>query len=382
MSDNNVVIIGSGLAGYMLVKELRKLDSKVQITVITASDGRFYSKPLLSTALTQNKTAAALAMNDAVEMAQQYNIELLTAVTVSSIDTKKKVVRVGERWIPYARLVFACGANTVVPPLAGDAASAVYSVNDLQRYEEFRQALATKKRVAILGSGLVGCEFANDMLNAGYELDIIAPDSYPLAALVPARIGHVLERVFAAQGVTWHLGQLATAVDYLGSTYNLALDNGETLNVDLVLSAIGLRANCSLAESAGLAVGRGIVVDEYLRTSDAAIYALGDCAEVVGHIKQYVAPLLQCARALAKTLAGQEEPVTYPAMPVVIKTPACPVVVSPVPADLAGAWQYEGDDTNLQALFYDQVGQLRGFALVGDKVRQRMALVKQLPAMI
>ncbi len=379
MSGKGIVIIGSGLAGYMLAKEFRKLDTATPLTIITASDGRFYSKPLLSTAMTQNKTADALAMNDAADMQAQLNARIETHAVVSSIDAVKQEVIVGDKAIPYERLVFACGAETISPPLMGDAVGDVRSVNDLEAYAEFRQTLAEKKRIAILGSGLVGCEFSNDLINAGYDVNVIAPDHYPLAALVPERVGQVLQAALKDKGVAWHLGQLATDVNRVDARYAVTLGNGETVEADLVLSAIGLRPSCNLAESAGVEINRGIVVDRYLRTSVPTIYALGDCAEVVGHVKQYVAPLLQCSRALAKTLAQADEPVHYPSMPVAIKTPACPVVVSPVPAALEGEWQYEGEGANLQALFYDQEGQLRGFALVGDKVRQRMALAKQLP---
>ena len=188
-----------------------------------------------------------------------------------------------------------------------------------------------------------------------------------------------MQQAFAEKGARWHLAEKVTAVDKTASGYRVQLEEGNSIEADGVFSAVGLVANTELAKQAGLAVHRGIVVDRYLKTTADNVYALGDCAEVHGQVKQYVAPLLQCARSLAKVLAGQNEEVHYPAMPIVIKTPLCPVVCSPVPLGVSGSWQYEGDAKHLKALFHDEAGQLRGFALIGDKVRDKFELAKKLP---
>ena len=381
MNNDPVVIIGSGLAGYMLAKEFRKLDTSTPLTIITASDGRFYSKPLLSTALTQGKTADALSPFDADAMSTQLNAEIRTDALVQSIDPDAQCIKVNDQAVSYSRLVLACGSRTIDAPLKGNAVSDIQSVNDLEAYGRFREWLHPKKRIALLGSGLVGCEFANDLRNGGYEVSIIAPDAYPLARLVPEAIGQVLQAALEKKGVTWHLGSLVTAVDHVSdSRYQVTLDDHAQLMADGVFSAIGLRAVSELAEQAGIQVNRGIVVDRELRTSREHIFALGDCAEVAGEVKQYVAPLLQCARTLAQVLAGNSQSVHYPTLPIVIKTPACPVVASPPPASVEGSWRYEGEGSNISALYYDAEDRLRGFALVGDKVKEKMQWVKECDA--
>lgn len=125
-----------------------------------------------------------------------------------------------------------------------------------------------------------------------------------------------------------------------------------------------------------------MVVDRQLRTSHDNIFALGDCAEVGGINLLYVMPLMTCARALAQTLAGNPTAVSYGPMPVTVKTPACPLVVSPPPHGQEGTWQVEGQGADLKVLCHGADGQLLGYALTGGAVMEKLALNKQLPALM
>jgi rubredoxin-NAD+ reductase len=124
------------------------------------------------------------------------------------------------------------------------------------------------------------------------------------------------------------------------------------------------------------------VTDRLLATSANNVYAFGDCAEVAGHVLVYVAPLMTAAKALAKTLTGEPTEVVYPAMPVTVKVPACPLVVSPAPHDAAGEWTIVEDGNNVVAEFRDASGALLGFALTGDGTKEKMRLQKELPAIL
>jgi len=148
------------------------------------------------------------------------------------------------------------------------------------------------------------------------------------------------------------------------------------------LSATGLLPNIELARQAGISVNKGIAVDHYLATNVADVYALGDCIEIDGMLMPYVLPLMNAARALAKTLAGEKTKVSYPAMPVVIKTPAYPIVVSPPKADAAGDWQVEIDSSGARALFRGDKGNLEGFILTDKKLGEKQELTKKLPAVL
>ncbi|MGB8856981.1 MAG: FAD-dependent oxidoreductase, partial [Burkholderiales bacterium] len=137
----------------------------------------------------------------------------------------------------------------------------------------------------------------------------------------------------------------------------------------------------AIARETGLDVNRGIVVDEHAQTSDANIYALGDCAEYNGGVTlPYVMPIMHAARALAQTLAGTPTAIVFPAMPVIIKTPAHPVVVQPAPRNLPGEWQILDNDGGVKMTFTDGQNKIHGFVLTGTKTAERQAMLKMLAA--
>lgn len=377
-----VVVLGSGLAGYTLVRELRKLDRGVAITLISQDSGDYYSKPMLSNALAQRKTAGSLVITAAAEMAGQLDITLLHHTEVLGIDRGHKELQTSAGVIGYDRLVLALGADPVRLPLRGDAADAVVSVNDLGDYAKFRGAIESPagaaKHIAIIGGGLIGCEFANDLAGTGYAVTVIDPTAYPLSGLLPEPAGKQLLAPLAELGVAWRFGAAVQAVDRQSSGYALTLTDDTVLQADIVLSAVGLRPRIELARSAGLAVNRGIVVDAQLRSSDAAIFALGDCAEIEGRVLPYVLPIMQAGRALAQVLAGNDARVEFPAMPVVVKTPAHPIAVVPVARDAAGAWRVLAYGQGVKLGFFDANDRMSGFALTGEYAAERSMMARQL----
>ncbi len=182
--------------------------------------------------------------------------------------------------------------------------------------------------------------------------------------------------------VVYHFGTVVETIDKHGDGIVATLANGQKIEADFAVSAIGVRPRIALARASGLAVNRGIVVNRKLETSAPDVYAFGDCAEVEGHVLYYVMPLMACARALGKTLAGEPTDVAYGAMPVGVKLPVCPVQVSPPPRGAEGEWHVEADGDNVRALFRDKAGALLGFALTGKCAEEKMKLAKELPPII
>ncbi len=374
-----IIIVGTGLAGYQLAREFRRTDKTTPLTLITQDNGYFYSKPMLSNALTSRKTSEMLATATVESMAAQLDATIRTHCEATQVDPATKTLWLSNEALSYSKLVLACGADVIKPPLQGDAKDDIMFVNHLHHYALFQERIKNKKHITILGAGLIGCEFANDLSNAGYEVHVIAPAKTPLDLLIPESIGALLQAALSQQNVHWHLQCVANTVNKAENGYFLELSDGSSLKTELVLSAIGLAPHITLAKSAGVQTQRGIIVNRYLETSVEDIFALGDCAEVEGHVLPYITPLLNCTRALAKTLLGERTAVEYPAMPVVVKTPAHPLVICPPPKGLAGEWVIENQDNNVRALFYNSEKQLCGFVLTNAAVKERSQLVAQLP---
>jgi rubredoxin-NAD+ reductase len=375
-----IVVLGAGLAGITVIRELRKLDGEVPIILVTADDGAFYSKPMLSNALAAGKTPTQLAMTPRDVLAAQLRADIRAHARVSAIRPADKVIETDAGPIGYARLVLAVGAQPIRLPLAGSGAAGVLSVNSLSDYAVFRQQLEGCRSVAILGAGLIGCEFANDLRAAGIEVRVFDVAPQPLGRLLPARTAAFFREKLEAAGVLFGLETNIGRVEKSGAGYRLFDQLGEEYPADLVLSAVGLKPETALARAAGLTVNRGIVVDGRLATSNADIFAVGDCAEVGGLTLPFVMPIMQQARALAKTLAGTATEVSYPAMPVVVKTPACPTVVCPPPAGARGEWREEASAEGVRAVFEDAAHRPLGFALVGAAGADKQVLAATMPA--
>ena len=381
-SPSGIVIIGSGLAGYTVIRELRKIDKATPITLVTREPGYFYSKPMLSTALASNKSAEQLVSTNAEGMATQLDMTVLGDADVTAIDTAAQTVTTSKGSISYGKLVLGLGADQIRLPLEGNAAHEVITVNDLEDYAQFRKTIEGKKRVTILGAGLIGCEFANDLVLGSYEVDVIDLAPQALGRLLPEAAAQALQAKLSAAGVRWHFATTVQSIDRSGDSLSIALANGTVINSDAFLSAVGLRPRIDLAQSAGIATGAGITVNRQLETSAKNVYAIGDCAEVEGLVLPYVMPIMQAARALAPNLLGQATTLNYPAMPVMVKTPALATIVSPPAKGAVGHWKMNTVEGGLEARFESSDGKLLGFALLGTATAQRGALTKELPPIL
>ena len=394
---NPLIIIGAGLAGWTTIREFRKLDTTTPVILVTADNGDFYAKPSLSNAFAQKRTPDQLVSTPAAKMVETTHVTLLAHSSGVALDTAAKTVTVTSgnnmQTLAYSQLVLATGAQPIRVPVAGDAAEQVQSINTLDDFRSFHAAIGPReasadsadllgKTVVIMGAGLIGCEFANDLVQGGHRVVVVDPSDRPLSTLLPMAAGQQLQAALSDLGIQWHFGTTVQAVDAAGSQLTVTLTNGQTLAADAVLSAIGLRAHTVLAAAAGIACERGIVVDTQLQTSADAVYALGDCAQYASAGQRtlpYVMPIMNAARALAATLAGTPTPLAFPLMPVAIKTPALPIVVSAPNPGQAGDWVPDAVDAAIAGSvwrFVDSQQAVRGFVLTGKQTARRMELSK------
>lgn len=381
-----LTIIGSGMAGIGLLKQLRTLDTERPITLITADSGDDYAKPLLSTGFAKRLPPQRLAVRSALEVADELGVVVRTHTRVDAIDPVGRCLHIGEERLAWGELVLASGAAPAVPFTIAEAlAGRVFTINDLDDYRAFHaalEALDRPARVAIVGAGLVGCEFANDLAAGGHAVSLVAPEHAPLPRLLPEPLGRALGEAFREAGMHLYLGRGLARLEASGSDIGVTLDDDERLEADLVLVATGLRPRSELARAAGLEVGAaGIQVDRYLATSAPGIHALGDVACVDGVNAMYVQPLQASAKALARTLNGMPTAVSYGAWPVLVKTPLLPVVALP-PLSTPARWRIEGEGADLAAFAEDKDKRLIGFALTGACVKRKVELARAAPPLL
>ena len=382
--DGPVVVVGSGLAGWSAVREFRKVDTATPVLMITADAGDFYAKPALSNALVQGKVPAQLVTTPAEKMVATLGVTLLQHTRVTGIDVQAQEVHTQSKGaFGYRQLVLATGAKAIRLSFMGNATNDVMSVNSLDDYAAFRAKLKPQARVLIIGAGLIGCEFANDLAASGHAVQVVDPGASPLASLLPQEASHALRESLAALGVRWHFGTSASSIDRVKDENVVTFANGQTVVVDVVLSAVGLRADTALAQAAGIAAERGIVVNAQLQTTAPHVYALGDNTQYasesagVSRTLPYVMPIMAAAKALAQTLVGTTTPVEFALMPVAIKTPALPLVVAPALPGTQGAWAKVEEGI---WHFVDALGQVRGFVLSGAQTSRRAEQAKRVTA--
>jgi len=367
-----IVIIGSGMAGYTLAREFRKLNTEQELVMICADDAVNYAKPTLSNALVGNKSPEQIPLGDAQKMATQLNMQIETFTWVKEIHPEQHELLIEKdqqsRKQKYSKLILAVGANPVRLNIAGNASEDIHVVNSLIDYRTFRENLSSRKdkRVVILGAGLIGCEFANDLQHTGHDVTVIDLSSQPLGRLLPQHVASSFQHKLEQAGIKFVFNTTVEQVNKIeNDDYVVSLANGKVLEADIVLSAIGLQPNLELAKAAQIQTSRGIVTNGLLETSQPDIYAVGDCAEV------------------NKTLNGEHTHVHYPAMPVAVKTPAAPLTVLPAPLDIEVSWENEEFEDGLIAKAVDASGTLRGFVLLGPTAgKQRLNLAKQVPDLI
>lgn len=379
MNDDPIIIIGSGIAGYYTARELRRLDKQTPIIILTADDGYHYYKPNLSTALRNQQSPQQLVMFDSQTIAQQLSLSCRPHSQVTQVNLANRCVTVNQEPLHYRQLVFATGASTRHINIDGLPDTHKFMLNDLMSYRHFCQQLTPQDRILILGVGIIGCEYASDLNLANHHVSMVAPATRLMDTVLPEGSSATIHQTLQSVGIDIHLQATvlsATPADEGGYTFQLS--NGERLVADKVISAAGLIPQTCLAADAGIEVADGIVVNDKLQTSAPDVYAIGDCAAVNGQVAMYVAPIMSCAKALGKTLAGQETAMNPPKVPVIVKTAPCPLTFFYASSSRTGQWIYSGIHPNLQATLEAEDGDLLGFALTGEAVQAKSKLLSQI----
>jgi 3-phenylpropionate/trans-cinnamate dioxygenase ferredoxin reductase subunit len=271
-----MVVVGAGQAGGRAALTLREAGHLGPIVLLGTETAAPYERPPLSKEFLQGqRTAETLTLANREALAEA-SIEFRPATTVTAIDRRERTVTLDDSSaLPYAKLLLATGREPRRVPVAPELAGAVHVLRDLADAEALRAKLVPGARLAIVGGGFIGLEVAASARALGAEATVIEILPRLLSRCVPPRIAASLERRHAAAGVEVILGRSIEQIAPAARGASIQLDDGRVIKADAVL-VIGATPRIVLAKAAGLAVDRGILVDDLLRTSDPDIYAAGD----------------------------------------------------------------------------------------------------------
>jgi len=375
--DDYIVIVGAGVAGWSVAEAIRETDLNTPILLVSACAGISYPKPALSSAFALGKTADDLADKPATEKADSLQISVRTDTRIIKMDVAKKRLTTSKGGIQYNKLILALGAQQRELGIHGSAANTVMRVNDLASYKKMRNKIEQGvKHITVLGAGLIGCEFADDLSTAGYKVSIVDPCSYPLASLLPEETARNLQQALQNKGVQWYLNTTLKHLEQSPENLTATLSSEEYFETDLVLSAAGLVANTKLAEKAGLSVSNGIDTDAFMRTSKPHIYALGDCASVNGKVFAFIEPIRRQAHTIAADLQGNE--LRFDSRPplVRVKTPSFPLSICPPENDIKH--KITSHSLGKEQINYVINEDIVGFVISGNKSNEAAKIYQEL----
>jgi NADPH-dependent 2,4-dienoyl-CoA reductase/sulfur reductase-like enzyme/nitrite reductase/ring-hydroxylating ferredoxin subunit len=273
----SVVVVGGGAAGLTAADMLRRLGYAGTLTMLSADAAPPIDRPNLSKDFLAGTAKEDWIPLRSAEYYAENKIDLLLEARVTSIDVKGKRVRLENGTThPFDALLLATGAEPVRLSLAGEPAIPVHY---LRTFADSRAIVASanaskSKRALVMGASFIGLEVAASLRTRGLDVHVVAPEPEPLETIMGPDVGRVIRRLHESKGVVFHLGATVARLDGRIAT----LSDGSTIAADLAVAGVGVRPNLALAEAAGLAIDRGVAVDEYLQTSASGIFAAGDIA--------------------------------------------------------------------------------------------------------
>jgi nitrite reductase (NADH) large subunit len=296
-----LVIIGAGMAANRLLGELaQRCPDDYDVTVLGAETHQPYNRILLSPLLAGEKQPDELALDEWRE------IHLGDAVRGLDRRARVAVTESGARF-PYDRLVLAVGSDPIRPPLPGSELPGVFTFRDRGDTDRLIAASATARRVVVIGGGLLGLEAACGLARRGLDVTVVHLMGWLMERQLDPAAAAMLRTSLETRGVSVILNGETEGLLGADAVSGVRLKGGRLLPADLVVFAIGIRPNVALARSMHLAIGRGIVVDDAMRTSDPDIFAIGECAEHRGTTYGLVAPLWEQAAVAGAQLAGDAD---------------------------------------------------------------------------
>jgi nitrite reductase (NADH) large subunit len=302
-----LLIIGNGMAAARLCEELAQHAlGRYAIAVIGEEPRLAYNRVLLSSVLAGEVAASDISLKSA-NWWRDRGVTLRYGAAATAVDLPARTVTLADgKMLSFAKLVFATGSRAVRLPVSGTDLPGVLTFRDLADVASISRAAHHGLRVVVVGGGLLGIEAAYGLAKAGAKVTLLHLMDRLMERQLDARAAAMLQRAIAAKGIDVQLGRATTR--FVGDNHVEAVElkDGGTIEADMVVVAVGIKPNTELAASAGLAVGRGIIVDDRLATDTADVFAIGECAEHRGVCYGLVEPAHEQAHVLAGRLAGRD----------------------------------------------------------------------------
>ena len=301
-----LVVIGNGMAAARLAQEIAKRAlGRYAVAVIGDEPRLAYNRVLLSSVLAGEIASQDLELQPAAWWRDR-GVTLSYGRAATSVDLQsRRVVLADGRLVPFSKLVFATGSQPLRLNIPGADLPGVHTFRDSRDVDLLMRLAASQKRVAVIGGGLLGLEAAYGLAKAGAPVTLVHLMDRLMERQLDAPAAALLKRLVEAKGIDVRLNASTKAIFGESIVRGLELADGTHIAADAVIFAAGIRPNAALAQSSGLAVNRGIVVDDRLATSAAGVFALGECAEHRGICYGLVEPAYEQARVLAENLAGR-----------------------------------------------------------------------------
>jgi NADPH-dependent 2,4-dienoyl-CoA reductase/sulfur reductase-like enzyme/nitrite reductase/ring-hydroxylating ferredoxin subunit len=274
-APDRIVIVGGGAAGFAAAETLRRQGYGGHLVMLASEDAPPVDRPNLSKDYLAGNAPEEWVPLRPEGFYAENGIDLRLKATVDGIDVRSRQVALssGDR-IAYDRLLLATGAEPVRLSIPGADQPHVLTLRSLADCRAIIACARTARRAVVLGASFIGLEVAAALRARGLEVHVVAPEARPMERVLGAQLGDLVHALHAEQGVVFHLGDHASAVD----GRRLVLKSGGAIEADLVVAGVGVRPRVALAEKADLAVDRGVVVDAYLETSVPGVFAAGDIA--------------------------------------------------------------------------------------------------------
>lgn len=307
-----LVVIGNGMAAARFVDELSaRALGRYAIAVVGEEPRVAYNRILLSAVLAREVAATEIELKP-LQWWRDRGVTLLYGHTATAIDPQiRRVVLANGATLPYTRLVLSTGSQPIRLPVPGMNLGGVVTFRDLGDVTAISSVARKGKKVVVIGGGLLGLEAAYGLAKFGARVSVVHLMDRLMERQLDSRAAAMLKAMLEAKGITVYLNAETSGILGKSQAEAVSLNDGRSIETDLVVVAVGIRPNIALARTAGIATNRGIIVNDGLETDIAGIHAIGECAEHQGQCYGLVEPAYEQARVLAHRLAADGH-ATYP----------------------------------------------------------------------